>query len=137
MKLSCLSLSLPLSVSLSLFPFWKFQNWLNITPYNSCLFGMKFISCLFHYRQVTRKVFHYFSLLNLGQSLIIFLIFRSIRETSFLMNYFQIFQQILMIFFIFGWFGWFLTFSYCMVFVKGVYLLLKLKIDLTVKSILN
>ena len=35
-----------LSLSLSLFPFRKFLNWLNITRYNSCLFGMKFISCL-------------------------------------------------------------------------------------------
>ena len=31
----------------SLSPFRKFWNWLNITRYNSCLFGMKFISCLF------------------------------------------------------------------------------------------
>ena len=36
-----------LSFSLSLFSFRKFLNWLNITHYNSCLFGMKFISCLF------------------------------------------------------------------------------------------
>ena len=41
--------SLSLSLSLSLFPFRKFLNWLNITRYNSCLFGMKFISCLFYF----------------------------------------------------------------------------------------
>ena len=40
-------LSLVLLITLSLSPFRKFWNWINITPYNSCLFGMKFISCLF------------------------------------------------------------------------------------------
>ena len=39
--------SLSLSLSLSHFLFRKFRNWLNITRYNSCLFGMKFISYLF------------------------------------------------------------------------------------------
>ena len=38
---------------LSLFPFKKFRNWLIITRYNSCLFGMKFISCLFIYCLLT------------------------------------------------------------------------------------
>ena len=45
-----LKFSLSPSTSLSLFPSGNSLYWINITHYNSCLFGMKFISRLFHRR---------------------------------------------------------------------------------------
>ena len=47
-----LKFALSLSCSLSLsFPSGNSLYWINVTCYNSCLFGMKFISCLFYLKK--------------------------------------------------------------------------------------